>query len=82
LAYSLLASDENAGRRTLRELDVTGFALKPTLEGRKAIDRERSAGLRELRRDSDRLRVELAVGDLDLDATKRAVSASAPRVAK
>ena len=60
------------GRRTLQELDLTGLALAPTLEGRKAIDRERREGLRELRRDWDRLRFELAVGDLDLDAIEAA----------
>ena len=68
LEYTLLANDEDDGRRTLQALDVTGLALAPTLEGRKAIDRERRSGLRELRREWDRLRFELAVGDLDLDA--------------
>jgi hypothetical protein len=72
LEYTLLANDEDDGRRTLQELDVTGLALAPTLEGRKAIDRERQSGLRELRRDCDRLRLELAVGDLDLDAIEAA----------
>jgi hypothetical protein len=41
LEYMLLANDETDGRRTLQELDVTGLALAPTLEGRQAIDRER-----------------------------------------
>ena len=68
----LLANDEDDGRRTLQELDLTGLALAPTLEGRQAIDRERREGLRELRRDCDRLRFELAVGDLDLDAVEAA----------
>ena len=72
LEYTLLANDEADGRRTLQELDVTGLALAPTLEGRKAIDRERREGLRELRREWDRLRFELAVGDLDLDAIEAA----------
>jgi hypothetical protein len=72
LEYMLLANDEADGRRTLREVDVTGLALAPTPEGRKAIDRERREGLRELRREWDRLRFELAVGDLDLDAIEAA----------
>ena len=72
LEYMLLANDEADGRRTLQELDVTGLALAPRLEGRKAIDRERREGLRELRREWDRLRFELAVGDLDLDAIEAA----------
>jgi hypothetical protein len=72
LQYMLLANDETDGRRTLQELDVTGLALAPTLAGRKAIDRERRGGLRELRREWDRLRFELAVGDLDLDAIEAA----------
>ena len=72
LEYMLRANDEAGGRRTLHELDVTGLALAPTLEGRNAIDRERQSGLRELRRDWDRLRFELAVGDLDLDGIKAA----------
>jgi hypothetical protein len=72
LEYMLLASDENDGRRTLQELDLTGLALDPTPEGRKAIDQERRSGLRELRREWDRLRFELAIGDLDLDAIKAA----------
>ena len=72
LEYMLLANDEADGRRTLQELDVTGLALAPTLEGRKAIDRERQSGLRELRREWDRLRFELAVADLDLDAIEAA----------
>jgi len=72
LEYMLLANDEADRRRTLQEVDLTGLALAPTLEGRQAIDRERREGLRELRRDSDRLRFELAVGDLDLDAIEAA----------
>jgi hypothetical protein len=72
LEYLLLANDEADGRRTLQELDVTGLALAPTLEGRQAIDHERREGLRELRREWDRLRFELAVGDLDLDAIEAA----------
>ena len=72
LEYMLLASDEDDGRRTLLELDITSVALEPTLEGRKAIDTERRSSLRELRRESDRLRFELAVGDLDLDAIEAA----------
>ena len=59
LQYTLLANDETDGRRTLQELDITGLALEPTLEGRKAINHERREGLRELRRDWDRLRFEL-----------------------
>jgi hypothetical protein len=72
LEYMLLANDEDDGRRTLQELDLTGLALEPTPEGRQAIDHERREGLRELRRGSDRLRFELAVGDLDLDAIEAA----------
>jgi hypothetical protein len=68
----LLANDEHDGLRTLQKLDITGLTLAPTLEGRKAIDHERREGLRELRRESDRLRLELAVGDLDLDAIEAA----------
>jgi hypothetical protein len=70
LEYMLLASDEKDGRRTLQELDITGLTLDPTSEGRKAIDTERRTGLRELRREWDRLRFDLAIGDLDLDAIK------------
>jgi hypothetical protein len=72
LEYMLLANDEADGVRTLQALDLTGFALEATLEGRKAIDLERSVGLRDQRRKWDRLRLELAVGDLDLDAIKAA----------
>jgi hypothetical protein len=72
LQYMLLANDETDGRRTLQELDVTGLALAPTLEGRKAIYSERRSGLRDMRREWDRLRFELAVGDLDLDAIEAA----------
>jgi hypothetical protein len=72
LDYMLLAADEDEGVRTLQRLELTGLALKPTLEGRKAIDSERRSSLRELRREFDRLRFELAVGDLDLDAIKAA----------
>ena len=70
--YMLLSVDEDEGVRTLQELDVTGLALAPTLEGRKAIDTERREGLRDLRREWDRLRFELAMGDLDMDAIKAA----------
>jgi hypothetical protein len=72
LEYTLLANDEADGRRTLQELDVTGLALAPTLEGRKAIERERRECLRVMRREWDRLRFELAIGDLDLDAIEAA----------
>jgi hypothetical protein len=37
-----------------------------------AIDAEHRSSLRELRRESDRLRFDLAVGDLDLDAVEAA----------
>ena len=72
LEYTLLANDEADGRRTLQELDVTGLALAPTLAGRKAIDTERRSSLRDMRREWDRLRFELAIGDLDLDAIEAA----------
>jgi hypothetical protein len=72
LEYMLLASDEKDGRRTLQELDVTGLTLDPTPEGRKAIDTERRSSDRQQRRDWDRLRFELAVGDLDLEAIEAA----------
>jgi hypothetical protein len=69
--YALLASDEDDGRRTLQELDVASMTLKPTSEGRAAIrDQTPSAG--ELRREWDRLRFELAIGDLDMDAIEAA----------
>jgi hypothetical protein len=42
------------------------------VEGRKAIDTERRSSLRDMRREWDRLRFELAVGDLDLDAIEAA----------
>ena len=67
LDYMLLDSDEDDGRRTLLELDITGVALEPTSEGRKAI-RSALPTPAELRRESDRLSLELALGDLDLDA--------------
>jgi hypothetical protein len=51
---------------------VAGLTLDPTSEGRKAIDAERRSGLRELRRQSDRLSFDLLVGDLDLDAIEAA----------
>jgi hypothetical protein len=72
LEYMLLGSDEDEGVRTLQDLDVTGLALEPTLEGRKAIATERSVGLREQRREWDRVRLELAIGDLDMDAIEAA----------
>ena len=37
LEYMLLATMRPPGVRTLQELDVTGLALAPTSEGRKAI---------------------------------------------
>jgi hypothetical protein len=68
----LLDADEKDGRRTLQELDVTGLTLGPTPEGRKAIATERRSSLRDMRREWDRLRLDLAVGDLDLDAIEAA----------
>ena len=41
-------------------------------EGSEAIRRESALGVRQLRREWDRLRFELAVGDLDLDAIEAA----------
>jgi hypothetical protein len=72
LDYMLLASDEDDGVRTLQELDVTGLALAPTSEGRKAVAQEHRTATRHLRREYDRLRFELAVGDIDLDAIREA----------
>ena len=72
LDYMLLASDEKDGRRMLQELDLTGLALDSTLEGRKAIDTERRSSLRQLRHGWDRLRLDFAMGDLDLDAIREA----------
>jgi hypothetical protein len=72
MEYMLLDADEKDGRRTLQELDVTSLTLDPTSEGRKAIATERRSSLRDMRRDFDRLRLELAVGDVDLDAIEAA----------
>jgi hypothetical protein len=80
LEYMLLDSDEDDGRRTLHELDVTGLTLDPTPEGRKAIDTERRSSLRDMRREWDRLRFDLAVGDLDLDAIREAREPEPPAV--
>jgi hypothetical protein len=74
LDYMLLDSDEDDGRRTLQELDLTGLALGPTTKGLEAIRRADAAlpTTAELRREYDRLRFELAVGDLDLEAIEAA----------
>jgi len=69
--YALLANDEDDGRRTLQELDVASLTLKPTSDGRAAI-RKQTPSPQELRREWDRLRFDLAGGDLDLDAIKAA----------
>ena len=62
LDYMLLANDEDNGVRTLGEVDVMGLTLSPTSEGRAEIQRKRATDLRELRRESDRLQVETALG--------------------
>jgi hypothetical protein len=72
LDYMLLASDEKDGRRTLQELDVTALTLDPTAEAHTLIRKADAAELRELRRESDRLLFEVAIGDLDLDAIEAA----------
>jgi hypothetical protein len=72
LEYMLLANDEADGRRTLQEVDLTSLTLEPTLGALAAIRDERAKSVRELRREWDRLRFELAVGDLDLDAIEAA----------
>jgi hypothetical protein len=74
LEYMLLDSDEEDGRRTLQELDLTGLALRPTSKGSEAIRRADAAlpTTAELRREYDRLRFDLAIGDLDLDAIEAA----------
>jgi hypothetical protein len=72
LDYMLLASDEQDGRRTLQELDVTGLTLDPTAEAHTLIRKADAADLRELRRESDRVLFEVAIGDLDLDAIEAA----------
>jgi hypothetical protein len=70
LEYMLLANDEADGRRTLQEVDLTSLTLVPTLGALAAIRDERAKSVRELRREWDRLRFELAIGDLDLEAIK------------
>ena len=68
-----VSRDTSIGRSSaVPSLSGTSGASFGSLEGRKAIDTERSVGLRELRREWDRLRFELAVGDLDLDAIEAA----------
>jgi hypothetical protein len=54
-----------------RASDLTGLALIPTLKGSEAI-RHALPTAAELRRESDRLIFELALGDLDLDAIEAA----------
>ena len=72
LDYMLLDSDEHDGVRTLQELDVTGLTLDPTAEAHALIRKADAADLRELRRESDRVLFEVAIGGLDLDAIEAA----------
>jgi hypothetical protein len=62
LDYAVLENDEDEGVRTLQEVDLTGLTLKPTGEGSAAIRRKRVETDRELRRESERLQVEVALG--------------------
>ena len=58
----VLRSDEDDGARTLEELDITGFTLKPTSKAHDLIRREDATSLRELRRESDEIQLEAALG--------------------
>jgi hypothetical protein len=60
--FSLLDNDEDDGRRTLNEIDLSSFTLKATSEGWAEIKRERARSLSELRRKSDDLMIEVALG--------------------
>jgi hypothetical protein len=65
LEYMVLASDEDDGTRTLEELDITGLTLAPTCKANELIREEDAASLRELRRESDRVRIEIALAGID-----------------
>ncbi len=65
LDYMVLRSDEDDDTRTLEELDITGFTLKPTSKANGLIRQADAASLRELRRESDRVRIEIALAGID-----------------
>jgi hypothetical protein len=62
LDYMVLENDETDGARTLQEVDLTGLTLEPTAAGSNAIRRKATEDERELRRESDRLQVEMVLG--------------------
>jgi hypothetical protein len=75
-----VANDEANGVRTVQEVDVTGLTLKPTSEGRAAIDRGTDVGLRELERKSQEIRLETLLGpDLYADLQARKAEPEPPR---
>ena len=62
LEYMALAAHEADGIRTLEEVELTAFTLKPTREGRQQVHKEDRLSLRELKRESQELQLEVALG--------------------
>jgi len=62
LDYSALTVDEADGIRTLEEIDIAGLTLKPTAEGREELRRQEALSLAELRRKSQEIQLEVALG--------------------
>jgi hypothetical protein len=79
--FSLLANDEDDGRRTLNEIDLSSFTLEATSEGWAEIKRERARSLSELRRKSDELTMEVALGR-PLAELREEVAAAEPETAR
>ena len=65
LDYMVLASDEHDDTRTLEQLDITRLTLTPTHKARALIREADAEDLRELRRESDRVRIEIALAGID-----------------
>jgi hypothetical protein len=65
LDYMVLASDEHDDTRTLEQLDITGLTLAPTSRARELIREAEAEDLRELGRESDRVRVQIALAGID-----------------
>ena len=62
LAYTVLASDEVNEVRTLEAVDITGLTLKPTSKAHALIREADTAAVRELRRESDEILLDVALG--------------------
>jgi len=79
LEYMALAAQEADGIRTLQEVDLTAFTLKPTREGRQQVHQEDRLSLRELKRESQELKLEVALGfDRNRQRLSRDTAATEP----